>query len=105
MRLTAVLALAALALVLPGAAQADVPVTAICNGGGCSTDWYTTDVAVSFRVSGTVVSGCTPVTINVDQNVPSLPNQPHCEVSNGSSQTTTLYVPIKRDATPPTATE
>jgi hypothetical protein len=105
MRLTTVLILAALALVLPGAAHADVPVTAMCNGSGCSTGWYTTDVVVSFQVSGTVVSGCTPVTINVDQNVPSLPNQPHCEVSNGGSQTTTVYVPIKRDATPPTATD
>src|SRR6266566_2506109 len=105
MRLTTVLALAALALALPGAARADVPVTAMCNGSGCSTGWYTTDVVVSFQVSGTVVSGCTPVTINMDQNVPSLPNQPHCEVSNGGSQTTTVYVPIKRDATPPTATD
>ena len=50
MRLTTVLILAALALVLPGAAHADVPVTAMCNGSGCSTGWYTTDVVVSFQV-------------------------------------------------------
>jgi hypothetical protein len=105
MRFTTVLVLAALALALPGAARADVPIPAMCNGRACSTGWYTTDVVVTFQVSGTVVSGCTPVTINVDQNVPSLPNQPHCEVSNGGSQTTTVYVPIKRDATPPTATD
>ena len=104
MRLATVLGLVALLLALPAAAQANVLVTAMCNGGGCSTGWYTTNVVVSFQVSGTVVSGCTPVTIDGDQNVPSLPNQPHCEVSDGSSQTTTVYVPIKRDATPPTAT-
>src|SRR5437016_2651210 len=99
------LILAAVTLALPAAARADVPITAICNGveGGCTTGWYTTDVVVSFKVVGTVISGCTPVTISVDQDVPPLANQPHCEVSTGSSQSTTLYVPIKRDATPPTA--
>src|SRR5437899_986716 len=107
MRVAVVVALAALALALRAAANANARITPACNGilNACSTGWYTTNVVVSFQVSGTVVSGCTPVTISVDQNVPALGNQPHCEVSNGSSQTTTLYVPIKRDATPPSATE
>src|SRR5947207_7280960 len=97
--------LVAIALALPAAAHADAPITAICNGvaNGCSTGWYTTDVVVSFNVVGTVISGCSPVTIKVDQDVPPISNQPHCEVSTGPSQSTTVYVPIKRDATPPTA--
>jgi hypothetical protein len=108
MRLLSGVSIVVLALVLPAAAQADVTITPICNGvaNGCSAGWYTTDVVVSFNINGgTIVSGCTPVTISVDQNVPPLGSQPRCEViPNGSSQSTTLYVPIKRDATPPTAT-
>jgi hypothetical protein len=104
MRLATLAGFVALALGIPAAAPAAASVTASCNGTVCSTGWYTTNVNVSFNVSGTIVSGCTPVTISVDQNVPPLSNQPHCEVSDGSSQSITLYVPIKRDATPPTAT-
>jgi hypothetical protein len=107
-RLLSAVSIVALALVLPAAAQADVTITPICNGiaNGCSTAWYTSDVVVSFNINGgTIVSGCTPVTISVDQNLPPLGSQPRCEViPNGSSQSTTLYVPIRRDATPPTAT-
>jgi hypothetical protein len=104
LRLMTLATMAALALAIPAAAPAAASVTASCNGTVCSTGWYTSNVNVSFNVSGTIISGCTPVTISVDQNVPPLSNQPHCEVSDGSSQSITLYVPIKRDATPPTTT-
>jgi hypothetical protein len=102
MKLVTLAGFAVLALAIPAAAPAAASVTASCNGTVCSTGWYTANVNVSFNVSGTIISGCTPVTISVDQNVPPLSGQPHCEVSDGSSQSVTLYVPIKRDATPPT---
>jgi hypothetical protein len=80
----------------------------VCNGvqNGCSTGWYTTNVTVSFLIQGgTIVSGCTPVTISVDSPGTPLVDQPRCEViPQGSNTSTTLYVPIKRDATPPSAT-
>src|SRR5207249_4635925 len=44
MKLLGFACLASLALVLPAAAQADVTITATCNGVGCSTGWYTTNV-------------------------------------------------------------
>ena len=108
MRLAGLAALtSAVVFALPAASlAADPAITATCNGGACSTGWYTSDVTVAFNISGgTIVTGCVPVTISTDSTGTPLSAQPKCEVIPDNSTTSiTLYVPIKRYATPPTVT-
>ena len=104
-RLVGVLALCALALMLPAAARAD-SITANCTTGGatapCSESrWYTSDVTVSFILPGGSSNphGCENVTISSDTT-----GQPlQCAVTNGAT-CCVLNLTIKRDATPPTVT-
>jgi hypothetical protein len=87
-------------LALPAIAQADV-IDPLCNGGACSTGWYTVNVSVTFRINGgTIVSGCQPssVTSDTDSFVAT------CIVDTGGGNLVGKNVPIKRDATPPSAT-
>ena len=87
-------------LALPAIARADV-VDPHCNGASCSTGWYTVNVTVTFTINGgTIVSGCQPVTVTSDTDSFSA----SCVVDTGGGHLAGVSVPIKRDATPPTAT-
>jgi hypothetical protein len=88
-------------LALPGLAQADVSIDAQCNGGACSTGWYTVNVTVRFVLSGSgfsVVSGCGTQTVTTDTDNFAA----SCVVdSDGQGHLVGRNIPIKRDATPP----
>lgn len=92
---------------LPSAARADtVTVTANCTTPAgtapCGTNWYTTDVTLSFTLSGSFSDpqGCGTQTISQDTADFSF----RCTVlPTGSSVPTGIAGTIKRDATPPTA--
>lgn len=107
MRAGVLAAAAAAVLALPAAAHADVTIQVVCTvgpaSGACSTGWYTADVTVSFNLSGsgfTIVSGCTPTTVNSDTADYPLA----CTVDTGGGNITGKLVHIKRDATPPATT-
>ena len=86
-------------LVLPGLAKADV-VDPRCNGAPCSSGWYRVNVSVTFTINGgTIVSGCQPVQVTSDTDSFSA----SCVVDTGGGHLAGVNVPIKRDATPPTA--
>jgi hypothetical protein len=105
MRLVIVVALGAIALTLPAAAQADV-IVANCTSGGvtsaCSNRWYTSDVTVSFILpaGSSNPQGCGNTPITGDTAGQTLT----CTVSVSGTQCCRIDVTIKRDATPPTVT-
>src|SRR5881275_2227152 len=102
-----VVLVAGVTLALPAAARADgitanstaAGVTASCS----NTHWYTTDVTVVFILPGgsSNPQGCGNVTITSDTGGQVIT----CTVSVTGTQCCRLDVTIKRDATPPTATE
>ena len=105
-RLLRLLVLMAVAVVtLPPTARADVTVVAICTTSAgsspCTTSWYTTDVTLSFQLSGQFSDpeDCGNVTISSDTA-----GYPYrCTVlPTGSQVPTGIAGTIKRDATPPT---
>jgi hypothetical protein len=88
-------------LVVPSAAAA--PISVSCNGGGCSPDWYKTNITVAFAWDPTGVTqtqSCDTNTISSD--TPGWSRTCIVTYSNGSSAS--LGVTVKRDATPPTVT-
>jgi hypothetical protein len=90
-------------LVLPGLARADVTITPVCNGGGCSGGWYTVDVTVAFQLSGsgfTIKSGCGTSVVNSDTPGATF----DCLVDTGGGNIVGRSVTVKRDATPPAVT-
>jgi hypothetical protein len=103
--LAAVLVLTIVVLAVPAAAGAAPPISATCNGGACSADWYKTNVTVAFSgwqadptVTGT--NGCDTATLSSDSA-----NWPRsCAVTYSNGSSSTLPVVIRRDATPPTLT-
>jgi hypothetical protein len=105
-RIASVAGLAALALALPAAAQAD-GITATCTAAGATTSciagrWYTSDVKVSFVLpaGSSNPQGCGDQTISGDTSGLVIT----CTVAVSGSQCCRLDVTIKRDATPPAAT-
>jgi hypothetical protein len=98
---------AATLLALPAAAKADVVITPVCTtpagAGSCSSGWYTTDVAISFSLSGsgfTISSGCGSSSVTTD--TPDF--SASCVVDIGGGNLVGKTVHVKRDATPPNAT-
>jgi hypothetical protein len=90
-------------LVLPGLAQADVTITPVCNGAGCSGGWYTVDVTVAFQLSGsgfTIKQGCGTSSVNSDTAGATF----DCLVDTGGGNIVGRSVTVKRDATPPAVT-
>jgi hypothetical protein len=92
-------------VLLPQAATAAAPLTVTCNGGGCTTDWYKTNVTVAFAWDPTGVtstSGCDTRTISSD--TPGIAFD--CKITYGGTPSSTVesQFVIKRDATPPTIT-
>jgi hypothetical protein len=88
-------------LALPAAARADPSITAACNGAPCSSGWYTNDVTVVFTLppGSTNPQGCGTQTIAQDTAGYAL----DCVVTLPNTQCCHLPLPIKRDATAPTA--
>jgi hypothetical protein len=106
-KLLLVLTLAGATLALPAAASAD-GITATCTASGvtsaCSAGhWYTTDVTLSFILpaGSSNPQGCGDQTISSDTAGLVVT----CTVAVSGSQCCRLDVTIKRDATPPTATD
>lgn len=98
---------AALLLMLPAAARADVTITPGCTVAGvtapCRSGWYTSDVTVSFSLSGSGFSnptGCGNQTVSTDTNGTLF----RCTVDLSDGSVVGAAVTIKRDATQPTAT-
>jgi hypothetical protein len=99
--------LALAALLAPAAARADVTITPTCTTpagtGACSDGWYTTNVTVSFSLSGSgfsVSQGCGSYPVTTDTaDFPA-----SCIVDVGGGNLVGRTVHVKRDATPPTAT-
>jgi hypothetical protein len=90
-----------LLIVVPSAAAAPIDVT--CNGGGCSTDWYKTNVTVAFTwdpAGVTATQGCDTNTVSGDTAGWSRT----CIVTYTNGSQASLGVTIKRDATPPAVT-
>src|SRR5213592_105142 len=93
-------AAAALLLILPAAARADVIITPSCTvsgaTGACSSGWYTSDVTGSLRLSGSGFSnpiGCNNQTVNADTG--GMPFRCTVDVSGGG--VVGVAVTIKRD--------
>ena len=89
------------AIVVPSAAA--VPISVACNGGGCSPDWYKTNITVAFAWDPTGVTqtqNCDTNTITSDTTGWSRT----CTVSYSNGSSSQLGVTVKRDATPPTVT-
>jgi hypothetical protein len=81
-----------------GGPAADGP-TPLCNGGGCSPDWYKTDVAVTWSApAGASLQACQFDTVSSDTTGHSL----SCSAFYSASLSVTSTVTVKRDATPPT---
>jgi hypothetical protein len=100
-------AAAALLLIVPAAARADVIITPSCTASGaagaCTSGWYTSDVTVSFSLSGSGFSnpiGCGNQTVNADTGGMLF----RCTVDLSGGGVVGAAVTIKRDATPPAAT-
>lgn len=100
-------AVAALLLIVPAAARADAIITPSCTVSGvtapCSGAWYTSDVTVSFSLSGSGFSnptGCGNQTVSADTSGVLF----RCTVDLNGGGVVGAAVTIKRDATPPTAT-
>jgi hypothetical protein len=101
------LLVAGVMLTLPAAARAD-GITAQCTAGGvtsgcASGHWYTSDVKVSFVLpaGSSNPQGCGDQIVATDTAGTSI----SCSVAVSGSQCCRLDVTIKRDATPPVATE
>jgi hypothetical protein len=99
-------AASALLLMLPAAARANVTIVPSCTVSGvtapCGSGWYTSDVTVSFSLSGSGFSnptGCGNQTVNVDTSGTLF----RCTVDLSGGSVVGAAVTIKRDATPPTA--
>jgi hypothetical protein len=98
--------MAAVALLAPAAASADVTITWTCSSGGvtgsCSTGWYTKQVVVTFSVSGSNISNanCGPYTISNDTAGQTVA----CTVTLTDGTITGRSVTIKLDTTTPTVT-
>jgi hypothetical protein len=108
LRLVAGLVLAtAPLLAMPATARADVVITPVCTtpagAGSCSAGWYTTNVTISFSLSGsgfTISSGCGSSSVTADTaDFPA-----SCVVDIGGGNLVGKTVHVKRDATPPNAT-
>ena len=100
--LVAATLMALVVALLPAAANA-APINVTCNGGGCSTGWYTTNVTVAFTWDPTGVTGtngCDTATLTSD----SANWQRTCVVTYSNGSQSTLPVTVKRDATPPSVT-
>ena len=104
---TGALAAIAVLLVLPTAARADVVITPMCTtpagASPCSGGWYTTDVTISFSLSGsgfTISSGCDTQKLTTD----TADFAASCVVDTGGGNLVGKTVHVKRDATPPNAT-
>jgi hypothetical protein len=98
-------AAAALLLMLPAAARANVTIMPSCTVSGvtasCGSGWYTSDVTVSFSLSGSGFSnptGCGNQTVSVDTSGTVF----RCTVDLGGGSVVGAAVTIQRDATPPT---
>jgi hypothetical protein len=95
-------AVALLVALVPAAANA-APINVTCNGGGCSSGWYRTNVTVAFSwdpTGVTATSGCDTATLSTDSA-----NWPRsCVVSYSNGSKSSLSVAVKRDATPPNVT-
>jgi hypothetical protein len=91
-------------LIQPAAAtSAGPPITVSCNGGGCSADWYKSNVTVAFSWDPTGVvstTGCDTKTVSSDTTGITFV----CTLTYDNESTASLAVTIKRDATPPTIT-
>jgi hypothetical protein len=88
-------------LVLAPSASA-APLNVTCNGGGCSSGWYLSNVTVAFSWDPTGVistGGCDTQTISSDTTGQHF----HCVVTySGTPQTQAVAdFDVKRDATPP----
>jgi hypothetical protein len=101
------IAAASLLLMLPAAARADVIITPSCTASGatgaCSSGWYTSDVTVSFSLSGSGFSnptGCGNQAVTADTGGMLF----RCTVDLSGGGVVGAAVTIKRDATSPTAT-
>lgn len=100
-RLLCVVLLGAAALV-PGAAAEGVPAPS-CNGGGCSGDWYKTNVTVtwSYDAAGATTSGCGSATVTVDTSSTSFA----CTVSYpATGRSYGQSITIRKDSSPPKIT-
>jgi hypothetical protein len=88
-------------LVFVPAATAD-PATWSCNGGGCSSGWYTANVVVAFFVAPdptiTGTPGCGVFSVTSDTSGQSF--QCRIDYTTGGSYSTPV-ITVKRDATPP----
>jgi hypothetical protein len=91
-----------LVLLIPAAAHADTGITASCNGAPCSAGWYTQNVHITFALpaGSSNPQGCGDQDVTQDTGGVTF----SCSVIVPGSQCCRLDVPIKRDATPPTAT-
>ena len=104
--LAAATAVTALLLMLPAAARASVTIVPSCTVSGatapCGSGWYTTDVTVSFSLSGSGFSnptGCGNQTVTADTSGTVF----RCTVDLTGGSVVGAAVTIKRDATPPTS--
>jgi hypothetical protein len=89
-------------LVLVPAASA-VPVSVTCNGGSCSTNWYTASVTVAFTWDPTGVTqtqNCDTFTVSSDTTGISRT----CVVTYQNTSQSSLGVTIQKDSTAPTIT-
>jgi hypothetical protein len=104
MKRAALLVLLVVAM-LPRAAVAAAPLTVTCNGGGCSSGWYTSTVVVAFHWDTTDSSiigtpGCGTFQVSSDTTGTSFT----CTLQYTGGATASLSVTVKKDGTPPSVT-
>jgi hypothetical protein len=101
----AALLVALVVAMVPRAAFAAAPITVTCNGGGCSSGWYTSTVTVAFHWDTTDTSiigtpGCGTFQVTSDTTGTSFT----CTLQYTGGATASLSATVKRDATPPSVT-
>jgi hypothetical protein len=105
MRYPLVLALVSLPLLVFAAGGSAAPVTWSCNGGGCSSAWYTSNVVVAFVVAPDPTVGKTPGcgVFSVTSDTGGQSFQCTVRYTTGGSYTSPV-ITVRRDATPPAVT-
>lgn len=102
--------LVVVAVVAVAPAVASAGAIPVCDGGSCSSGWYTAPVTVTWNLNGgTNAGGCAPQAYNQDTNQSSLqgsaglPPWTYC-ITNVSGGSDTRYFFVKVEVSTPTAT-
>lgn len=97
----AALVVSVVVVMVPQAVTAAPALSVTCNGGGCTGDWYRTNVTVAFHWApdSTIVSatGCGGGTVSSDTGGQNFA----CTLRYNNGSTTSLGVSVRRDSTAP----